>query len=161
MFQLAAAIGTAAIIKSDWYLHEEGHDLWDIFELKNTKKLDEDLKKKINFRYKETGFYFNPSVFCVDKFTDLYGYFQSPLYFDHVKKLIREEFKFKSDILDRSASLLSSLVKENEVSCSIHVRRTDYLKNPDYHPTCSKEYYLEAMKIIERSTNKKIKFIFI
>lgn len=159
MFQLASMIGTASIKKCNWYLHETGHELWDIFELKNTKKLDDPTKNKINFRYKEISFYFNPSVFLVEEHTDLYGYFQSPFYFLHVHKLVREEFTFKKNISEKSNGLLSALVKEDEISCSVHVRRTDYLKTPDYHPTCTKDYYLKAMQVVRNSTNKKVKFL--
>ena len=159
MFQFAAMVGTAKMRGLDWYLHEEDNVFWEIFNLKNTKKLTTEKRKEIKFQYKETSFYFNPNVFMMGANTDLYGYFQSPVYFLNCYDLVREELTFVGKIRDESKLKMSSYVNENDITCSIHVRRTDYLKTPDYHPTCEKQYYENAKNIVKNSINKKVKFL--
>lgn len=84
----------------------------------------------------------------------LNGYFQSEKYFiDYKQEII--------DLFDMSESKLVSdymlgFRKMNVPVTAIHVRRGDYLKNPEFHPVCSLEYYTNAMSEIGESN-----FIFV
>mgnify|MGYP001223771566 CR=1 FL=1 len=158
MFQYAAMFGLSKIKNLDIYLHEEGHDLRKVFNLSSAKKLNEEVKSKIKFQYREPSFYFNTNLFNVGSGTDLHGYFQSPLYFLHCLEELKEEFKFNDEIFS-SASKQYDEIKQGTLTCSIHVRRTDYLKTPEYHPTCSLSYYKKAKNIVEQSSNERVKFL--
>lgn len=72
----------------------------------------------------------------------LKGFFQSEKYFKHNESFIRKIFKMNEktkDLIDTHKHIF----KGN--TCSIHVRRGDYLKFPNEHPVLSIEYYKKAM----------------
>tara|TARA_A100001515_G_C4537482_1_gene199016 strand:- start:21 stop:752 length:732 start_codon:yes stop_codon:yes gene_type:complete len=68
----------------------------------------------------------------------LEGYFQSEKYFKDLENIIREEFSFRR----------SPVREVPKNTCSIHVRRNDYLDLKDHHPLCSMDYYLKAMSLV-------------
>lgn len=72
----------------------------------------------------------------------LYGYFQSEKYFKDYEDDIRDLFmSYEIELKDEIKKLL-----DNENTCSIHVRRGDYLKSPNHHPTQSMNYYMKTIK---------------
>ena len=73
-------------------------------------------------------------------------YFQSENYFKDFEPEIRKDFTFKNNLSKKNTDLLKSLEWKNLVS--VHIRRWDYLNNPDFHPTCTKEYYDKSIKYI-------------
>lgn len=73
-------------------------------------------------------------------------YFQSENYFKDFESEIRKDFTFKNRLSKKNTDLLKSLEWKNLVS--VHIRRWDYLNNPDFHPTCMKEYYDKSIKYI-------------
>ena len=159
MFQYAALVGAATMRGYDWALHDnEDLRLREAFKLPNAKTLSQEQKNKIKFQYKEPSFYFRTNVFMIEDFTDLYGFFQSPLYFQHCFNIVREEFEFKDEI-ETEALRQVSKYSAGIPTCSIHIRRTDYLNSPDYHPACSLEYYNSAKDLVMRSANGNIKFL--
>ena len=108
--------------------------------------------KKYNFKhiYNEPKFSFQEIPYATDLI--LTGYYQSENYFVDYKNEIIEMF---------SSELNNEFITEylNNFSLpvtSVHVRRGDYIKNPNYHKPCSIEYYKKAMELIGESI-----FIFI
>lgn len=77
----------------------------------------------------------------------LNGYFQSDKYFLKYEKEIRHLFKFPEEYVKTIKNKYIDLF--NKKTCSLHVRRGDYLSKPEYHPTQSVSYYEEAIKHIE------------
>lgn len=77
----------------------------------------------------------------------LLGYFQSEKYFIDNENEIRNLFS----IDEKSFIYLKE--KYNDInfeeSCSLHVRRGDYLYYPTIHPTCSINYYHSALELID------------
>ena len=110
--------------------------LYDVFELESVNTVDFIQQKQM---ISEGSFEFNENLFnnCPDN-VDLHGYFQSEKYFQHIEDEIREDFKFKKDLLDMCSEFIS------EDMISLHIRRGDYVVNPN-HPTQSIEYYEEAL----------------
>lgn len=105
-----------------------GVDLW--FIPKNCRQIDEHV-----FHYTEIPNYPDDNVF-------LSGYFQSEKYFKDYEDEIRNLFmSYDINMSDDIKQLLSS-----ENTCSIHVRRGDYLNSPNHHPTQSMNYYMKAIK---------------
>ena len=106
--------------------------LYDVFDLesKNTVGLCEN-----NMILTERMHTFDEELFtrCPDNI-DLQGYFQTEKYFKHIEDEIREDFKFKDDLLE----LCKSFITEDTIS--LHIRRGDYINNPN-HPTQDASYY--------------------
>jgi hypothetical protein len=76
------------------------------------------------------------------------GYFQSEKYFSTYRDEVLDLFDFGSDVKNLIQSKYSDLITKN--TCSIHVRRGDYLKYPNHHPQQSEEYYKTATEIMGR-----------
>ncbi len=80
----------------------------------------------------------------------LRGYFQSELYFKEYENEIKQLFFQPTHVIDKvinNIALDSYNVKINEDNtCSIHVRRGDYLNSPNHHPTQNMNYYMKAIK---------------
>lgn len=62
-------------------------------------------------------------------------------HYDKIKKIFNIEEKYKDFLLTRYKQL-----EDFTKLTSVHVRRGDFLKFPDAHPLCTKEYYTLAMK---------------
>ena len=71
------------------------------------------------------------------------GYYQSEKYFstnkDQILKLFSIDEKSKNYIDNKYGEILE------QKTCSIHIRRGDYLGLPNHHPTCSLDYYNKAI----------------
>ena len=95
-------------------------------------------------RLSESTFGFDVNIYynCPDNI-DLSGYFQCEKYFENIEDEIRKDFTFKEEILNVSKEIFSQLFGDQEV-ISLHVRRGDYITNPN-HPTQSLDYYKEAL----------------
>ena len=76
-------------------------------------------------------------VNCPDD-VDLVGYFQTEKYFKHIEDEIRNDFTFNEELLETCRSFI-----EGDV-ISLHIRRGDYVVNPN-HPTQPMSYYEEAL----------------
>ncbi len=72
----------------------------------------------------------------------LHGYFQSEKYFKDFEDEIRSLFmSYEIEISEELKAIL-----QNENTCSIHVRRGDFLKHPNHHPVQNMNYFLKAIK---------------
>ena len=91
---------------------------------------------------------------CPDN-VDLFGYYQSPKYFEHIKDEIKDDFKFSSDVEKACDDMYDSINNGKKV-ISLHIRRTDYTINNN-HPLQPMEYYAEALKKFD-STDRLIVF---
>lgn len=113
--------------------------------------------KKINEKtiiYNEPGFNFS-EIPEIKGNVYLNGYFQSEKYFYEFKKEIIELFSFPQEFINY---LHTKTIQNYEVdlnncnTCSIHVRRGDYLRYPDHHPTQNINYYLKAIKLMPKDS---------
>lgn len=139
MFQYAALKGIArknnyifSIPYSTGVDEWNDHRLFSIFNMFGTH-----VGTHNNPVLQERQFHFDQELFdtCPDD-VDLFGYFQSYKYFDHIRDEILEDFTFK-------------VIPEPDYSdyVTIHVRRGDYVAQPNFHPVCGESYYKEAMNI--------------
>jgi hypothetical protein len=145
MFQYAALRGIAelkgydfCISKSEFKDQWNDHQLFEAFNLPNLtnkKIISADYYKELQFHYDQD--YVDN---CPDN-VNLYGYFQTEKYFSHISDSIREDFTFKSEILDpcKKAFDFNKLI-------SLHIRRTDFVEKSIDHPPCSLEYYQKALE---------------
>ena len=74
---------------------------------------------------------------CPDD-VDLVGYFQTEKYFKHIEDEIRKDFTFNDELLETCKSFIDG------DTISLHIRRGDYVVNPN-HPTQPMSYYEEAL----------------
>ena len=111
---------------------------------------------KSEVREKESKPY-NEEVFILkgDKYYN--GYWADHRYFDDCKEELFKEFSLKTP-LDNKNSLL--LEENNEkYACSLHVRRGDYLNDPDYRGICDLNYYKQAIDIVISKVKRPIRFL--
>jgi hypothetical protein len=95
----------------------------------------------------EKHFHFDENLFnmCPDEIS-LAGFFQSEKYFKHIEDEIRTDFSFKNEILEPCKEMMESIGE----AISIHVRRTDYLQNPN-HTALGLNYYETALSKMDAS----------
>jgi len=150
MFQIAVAY--------DVSLRDNKELICDIREMviphKSYKSYADNIFRKIKFSSElsnqsnagERGFGYNP-IPKINGNILLIGYFQSEKYFIDYRNEILELFeiddKTNSYLLEKYGEIL------NQDTCSIHVRRGDYVGLPNNHPVQSIDYYKTAIKIID------------
>jgi hypothetical protein len=152
LFQIAAGYAHAnrvgaefSVIEGQHYLPLQGNktDTYKETILRNVKsKPEQEFGGCVTF--KQQGHKYEPIPDADNLF--LYGFFQSEKYFQDYKQEIADLYSIPSKvdklILDRHPYL------EYEKVVSLHVRRGDYLNNPNIHPTMSVEYYRDAIDSI-------------
>ena len=147
MFQYAGLRGIAANCEYDWLIPrpesygDSNYGLFDCFEMSS---VEEKNFGYLNAQSISTGqFHFSQDFFggCPDN-VNLHDYFTSEKYFSNVKDIIREDFKFKKEILDPCKEIINDL--KNPIF--IHVRRGDYAANPKAHPICPISYYEKSLE---------------
>jgi len=99
---------------------------------------------KIDYVYKEPYFNFKEIKYVPNIQID--GYFQSEKYFKDQTKDIKKIFDFDEETKRDVKKFLSLL--DGKKLTSVHVRRGDYLKFPNIHPTCDVNYYNNAISLI-------------
>ena len=78
-----------------------------------------------------------------------FGYFQTPLYFQGIEDLLRDELDTTHLGLETGHEALADKLR-NPSSVAVHVRRTDYVNNPNL-VSLDHGYYLRAMDSIRDS----------
>jgi hypothetical protein len=77
---------------------------------------------------------------------DLFGYYQSEKYFKHIEDDIRNDFTFNKDVQELSLEFFENF--ENNKVISLHIRRGDYVLNPN-HPVQTLEYYKKSLEYFD------------
>ena len=98
---------------------------------------------RAGYHCKEPHFTYNPLPF--EDMMVLSGYFQSPKYFDKYRNEILDLFLWKEKV-DKIKNDLVELLKN---SVSLHVRRGDYIGNPNLEVLGRQYYYLAEKYIFE------------
>ena len=146
MFQYALLLGikykTNQEIVFDAAVKKNSY-LFDFFNLKECSINEFDT----NNLYQEKQYHFDPDVFDISQDTNFRGYFQTDKYFKHCSDIVRKEFTFKQDLSDRIDEYLTKY--EGKKLIMVHIRRGDYLINPNYHPQPSNAYYNDAMDMLD------------
>lgn len=117
--------------------------------------------KKYRF-IKESAFEYQPYI--MDLSGDLYfkGYWQSEKYFNSIREVLLGDFSLR----DNPGCVYFSMLEEIESSrssVSIHVRRGDYVTNPDaaqVHGVCSMSYYIRAVNYLKERFSGLRYFVF-
>ncbi len=150
---------------------EEIASLVDIKQLKPNKK---DFRKWLPYYFKqklypfhckpfinERFYHFDPAILDVKGNAYLSGYWQSEQYFKDVEGIIRSDFVLKDELGAINKKLKEEI--DNSNSVSMHIRRGDYLTNPETNKThglLPLDYYYTAIERIEKIISNPVYYIF-
>ena len=152
MFQYASLKGIARNTGVDFCVpyHEEAvndgignmlrTEIFDSFDLQvNVGLLNKGHAPVVQERF----FHFDEELFrmCPDH-VDIRGYFQTEKYFKHIEDEIRKDFEWRDDVKKLCQDMFDSIGGK---AISLHIRRTDHLIKPTYHPVLPLSYYEEAL----------------
>ena len=163
MFQYAALRGIAANSNTNFCLPKwdsEVNDglgnmlrteLFDCFKMESVNNLNIQLIDSDRPTVPESGFNFDPKIFNCDDWISLWGFFQSEKYFKNVEDIIREDFTFRDEILHPCQDMMQGILEEGKV-IGIHIRRKDYLTNPNHH-FVGIDYYTKGLQKFPNDTN--------
>jgi len=102
--------------------------------------------------YLESVFTYLPVLCLNGKNLKIHGYFQSYKYFD--EETIMQKFKFKESIVSNLREKFKEYLPAR--TCSIHVRRADYLNDYPTHLTLGRDYYGECFDAVDFETDHYI-----
>ena len=121
-------------------------NIHSVFNLSSNNKLGVKNQSLLRERTHE----FDRQIFnsCPDN-VDLFGYFQSPKYFENISEDIRNDFTFSKDVDTVCSEMFESIQNGSKV-IALHIRRTDYLTNPN-HPSQPMSYYESALKNFDKN----------
>lgn len=124
------------------------HQLFNPFKLNNMNSLNVQFIDPDRPVVIEDGFSFDENLFdkCPD-WISLQGYFQSEKYFKHIRDEIKGDFEFKNEILNPCKEMISQLSDP----ISLHIRRTDYITNPN-HTSLGLDYYEKALCEVDKDS---------
>jgi len=150
LFQIASTIGIAEKNGIKYTLPNWSYSHFFKNQIPLNVINDLEVINEINFHYNE--------IMLQDKTKnyDLSGYFQSEKYFKESSDLILETFSLKDEIHNELKSKYSTILNN---SCSIHVRRGDYVHLQGYHPVQPLDYYIESIKTIYGDNIENINFL--
>jgi hypothetical protein len=149
-FHIKATIASDELVK--WQ-----HGETNIFQ-RALNKISHSGKLKV---VSENKIHFDPEIEMPANNVYLSGYWQSPLYFNSIENIIRDDFRFSVPLSSYAESLLSKIRTGNSVS--LHVRRGDYVTNPEtnaYHGVSDLAYYNRAMELIRNKISNPVFYIF-
>ena len=120
-------------------------NIYNVFENISKNKIEVVRNPMLQERMHE----FDEELFrsCPDN-VDLFGYFQSPKYFNHIKDEIKNDFKFTNEVESLCDEMYESISGKKVVS--LHIRRTDYTINNN-HPLQPISYYENALKLFDKN----------
>jgi hypothetical protein len=104
---------------------------------------------------------FDPNIMKTPKDVYLDGYWQSEKYFVDIQDVIRREFTIKVE-QDRQSREIAEQIAGTQ-SVSIHVRRGDYVSNPEtrrVHGVCNLDYYKQCISLIAEKITYPHLFVF-
>ncbi len=183
MFQYAAGKAQALRLNTDLYL-DKTHFLttplgkvnlrqYELSQFSFNQKFKHPnfhwIKKYLKVKQVYNGFktyidphvHFNADFFKISDKTYIEGFFQSEKYFNDYSSEIRSDFKFKNPPQGLNLELFNKIQSLNAIS--VHVRRGDYVNNPETlksHGICGLDYYQNAVELIVSKVEKPYFFLF-
>jgi len=116
--------------------------------------------KRYRTYHREHFFHYDPSFMYAGPDTYLKGNFQSELYFREISAVLKEELRIRESLITACIDYGNVLAGENSIA--VHIRRGDYTKKTflEYHGLCPKEYYQEAMHLIQSKVQDPVFYFF-
>jgi hypothetical protein len=149
MFQVATAYSVALRDNKEMICDNRGmiipHKPYTSYTNNIFRKIIFSDKLFVQNNFNEEGFQYRPIPNIYDNIK-LLGYFQSEKYFINHKKELLKLFEIDKDTNTYLLGKYGKVLKQD--TCSIHIRRGDYLSLPNHHPTQSIDYYINSINII-------------
>lgn len=123
------------------------------FYIRNKLKL---LPRKI---IKESDLSFCKKFLEIEDNRYIIGYFQCAKYFKEIKPILIQQFQISQPVTSYTLDMKQAICNEKN-SCSLHVRRGDYIKknNVNIHGVCSLDYYQHAINMINNQSKHGVKY---
>ncbi|WEK36537.1 MAG: alpha-1,2-fucosyltransferase [Candidatus Pseudobacter hemicellulosilyticus] len=86
------------------------------------------------------------------------GAWQSDQYFSKIADLIKSDFFFQIPLDNHNSRLAQEL--DETASVGVHIRRGDYINNPDFLHVCGDDYYLQAISLMAEKLDNPRFYIF-
>lgn len=94
--------------------------------------------------------YSQSSYIWKDNYRIFWGGWMSEQWFASIKDRIRQDFTFDTtQCSQQTQMLLQKLSQQTIETVAIHIRRGDYLQNPQYLDICDKTYYETAIRLMK------------
>lgn len=147
LFQIACAYAYSLKYNKELALKNEKfgttHNALDTYKDNLLSNIIFDNKEYFSELYHEMVFYYK-DIPKMDNHVLLVGYFQSEKYFKEYEKEIRALFSYPEEYQNKIKEKYKNFLNKN--TCSIHIRRGDYLQSPDHHPTVSINYIMKSVR---------------
>lgn len=130
--------------------------LWTGLKKRLIGALSQSVLREMSFTYDARIETARPPVF-------LDGYWQSEKYFAHLALMLQREFALKDSLDQANREVLRQIEGAGARAVSLHVRRGDYVSNPQtaqYHGVCTIDYYRSAVERMSRHVASPHFFIF-
>jgi hypothetical protein len=147
LFQVAASLAQSFRLNTKLCLLFNNQEIFKCFDIRDIIVNNYAAPKH---SYEEKFFHYCNSIDLILDETNLMGYFQSEKYFKKFSDKVRNNFKFKDNIIKLSEDYLKNLPNN---LCAIHVRRGDYLNFKNVHPVQSMDYYNNSINYIKNLDN--------
>lgn len=117
---------------------------------------------KIKKNIKEKSLLFDDNLINLKGNEFVKGYFQTEKYFLEIRDVLIDQFTLQKDHFD-STLLFSKEIKSHPNSCSVHIRRGDYISDKNansVHGICDLNYYNKAINLINEKYENIHFFVF-
>ena len=136
----------------------------DILKIKGNTLINKILSKMGIIKQKvikEKTLLFDKKLLKLEDEKYVYGYFQSEKYFKEIRSILIKNFRINTEMSFYTKKIKKFILKSKN-SCSIHVRRGDYLstENKKIYNSCNIEYYHKAIKLVKNKFNELVFFVF-
>ncbi len=130
----------------DELVRNDNLNIYDVFDLEKNNNI----QITQNPVFQEKFHNFDEKLFrsCPDN-VDLFGYYQSEKYFYHIKDEIKNDFTFSNEVRTLCSEMIES-IQDGKKIIALHIRRTDYIVNPN-HPVQPMSYYEQALKKFDKN----------
>jgi len=164
MFQYAAGLSLANHFGADFYLNNsrffEDRE-WRVYSLGLFKGVTErTVQHMIGKEIPENGLRFDANKWPQNRMDcTLIGYWQTEKWFAHLKGDLRNRFVPKDPLPVHHQGIEEMILRQEERSVFVTVRRTDYVGN-SFHGVLPMEYYREAAELIAAKVPAPVFFVF-
>lgn len=93
-------------------------------------------------------------------FTFYWGGWHSPLYFEEYKNELMEVFHFNGELLNPETKQWRDSISADSGSCSLHIRRGDFLKDKKWADAITPDYYKNAIMYIKEHSSNATFYVF-
>jgi hypothetical protein len=155
MFQIASTIGVAQDHGREYVFSYWNNNKYFKNPLPSTKR---GYMGNLTWVH-EKSFDYNPIILKGSEPTNLVGYFQSYKYFSWHNSLIGKTFEFNEEVQVEPNKIFEENFK-GKITCSISVRRGDYINYPDIHIQQPETYWSKAQDEIEKEVKVDVYLVF-